>query len=218
MPRKPVILSDQCPYHLTARVNNRDAFPIEMSEVWEIFSRDLYALSFLYNFRLHSAVLMPNHFHLIVSTPDKNLSAGMKFFMQQLTRDITFAARRSNRVFGKRYHWSIIQDRFYFWNAFKYVYQNPLRANLCTRVEDYPFSTLNGLVGGNHLLIPIVPELGRDSLFVGDLNEGKVLEWLNTRFEETAEERLKSGFHKRVFTPRVLEWRKATDLLRQQLM
>jgi putative transposase len=94
---------------------------------------------------LHAYCVMPNHFHLIVGpTLGPNLSA----FMHRLT--LTHS-NRWHRHFGTRGTGPVYQGRFkafaienyeYFWAAIQYVQQNPVRAGLVARAEDWPWSSL----------------------------------------------------------------------------
>ena len=66
----------------------------------------------------------------------------MKFFNQNLGRSIARSANRINRIFGSPYRWSIIDTDNYYFNVYRYVYQNPVRAQLIDRIEKYSYSTL----------------------------------------------------------------------------
>lgn len=144
-----------------------------MPLVWEIMSEQLYFLNIAFNVQIHAFVLMSNHFHLLISTPEANLSAAMAVFMRETSRAITKSAHRINNTYGQRFSRTIIGSNHYFLHAYKYVYRNPVKAGLCDRVETYPYSTLNGLLGLSHLLIPIA----EDTTLFSDL-EG-TLNWLN---------------------------------------
>lgn len=70
MGRKIVQLSSLHPYHVTARTNNQDWFDVNMDYVFGIFTNVSTESIKRYNILFHSFVLMDNHFHMIVSTPD----------------------------------------------------------------------------------------------------------------------------------------------------
>ncbi len=74
MPRAHAILQSEFPYNISARCINRDWFQIPMEEVWIIFCEELAETIQKHNLQVHSFVLMSNHFHLIASTPDANIS------------------------------------------------------------------------------------------------------------------------------------------------
>lgn len=162
------------PYHISSRCINKEWFHSPLPEVWEIFSEQLYLVQKLFNLRIHSFVLMSNHFHLLVTAPDLNLSESMNYFLRESSRQILHSNERINRTFAARFFRSRIQSYHHFMTVYKYVYRNPVEAQLCDYVEEYPWSTLNGLLGLSRLLIPVE----EDPLL--DTNEfSQTLKWLN---------------------------------------
>jgi len=82
--------------------------------------------------RIHAYVLMANHYHLLLETPEPNLSAGMKWLQSTYTNRYN----RRHRVFGH-----LFQGRFkalvldgsepmYFQVVSTYIHLNPARAGL----------------------------------------------------------------------------------------
>src|SRR4051812_21996239 len=110
MPRKSLIRSDRLPYHVTARANNREAFHLPMEVVWRVFECQCFEISVLFGARIHSFVLMNNHFHMLISTPHEDLGEVMMHFMRSGTRLLNLISGRSGRVFGARYFWSLIEN------------------------------------------------------------------------------------------------------------
>jgi REP element-mobilizing transposase RayT len=151
-----------------------------MKEVWDIFSRYLYFVTLAYGIRIHSFVLMNNHFHLLVTTPEANLDKAMNYLMREVSRCIGHEAGRINQIFGAPYHRTVIKNRLYYQHAYKYVYRNPIEAGICQKAQDYPFSTIRGILGFDHLPFPAFDNL---DLIV---NPGKQLEWLNTPYPEAS--------------------------------
>lgn len=168
-------MQSELPYHLCARSNGKDWFALETRIVWDIMSDYLHFVHHAFNVRIHSFVLMDNHFHMIASFPDGNLSAALNYLIRETSRAIGRSSNRINHVFGGRTFRSCLGDYRYFEHAYKYIYRNPVEAGLCMRVEEYPFSTLQGLLGLAHSIIPVE----EDSL-IFDGNVGETLKWLNT--------------------------------------
>jgi putative transposase len=175
MPRPKAILQSTYPYNLSARCANRERFPIPLDEVWAILCEELYMARMLHDLRVHSLVLMSNHFHLIASTPLANISEAMRRFMEMSSKRISARAGRSNQIWGRRHFKSVLGGSAYYLNAYKYNYFNPVKAGITERCEDYRFSTLAGLLGVERLLLP----LEEDQLLMADAEE--VLRWLNRR-------------------------------------
>jgi putative transposase len=201
MVRKILIDSRVHPYHLTARANNREHFPGKPSYLWKVFTDELYLQSHLYSLRVHAFVLMPNHFHMIATPTDLSIDVTMKLFIGSVTRTINSKYQRWGRVFGGRYHWSLIRDPLYYAHAVKYVYRNPVKANLAEVVEGYPFSTYAGLVGRNRLPVSIdSPHGGLDRyMFNGASHMGDLSGWLNTPNRKEVEDAIRLGLKSKTF-------------------
>ncbi|MCB0403664.1 MAG: transposase [Bdellovibrionales bacterium] len=141
MPRKPIIRSDNLPYHVSGRSNNKEWFYLEMPEVWDIFSEKLLLVSMEYGAQVIAFVLMHNHYHLLLTTPRANLDRIMNYLMREVSRSIGKKSGRINHVFGGRYYWSLIDNALYFSHAYRYVYRNPVEAGICRSVGEFAFST-----------------------------------------------------------------------------
>jgi putative transposase len=143
MPRKNLIRSSLGLYHLTNRSNNKEWFYIPLNEVWEITTSLLTLCSERYGLELYAYVLMSNHYHMIVGTPQANIDAIMRFFQTEVARAIQRKAGRINHVFGNRYKWSFLRNASAVACGFKYVLRNPVRATLTSKVEAYRFSSFH---------------------------------------------------------------------------
>jgi REP element-mobilizing transposase RayT len=155
MPTIPFQVSTENPYQITGRCLNREWFAVPIEVVWRILSDQLYFISHAYEIKIHQFVVMNNHFHLMASTPTGSISSAMQFFMSQTSRCLAKEANRINHIWGARFYRSEITSEFHFLNAYKYNYLNPVRAKICKRAEDYPYSTLSGKIGRTHLIVPV---------------------------------------------------------------
>ena len=94
--------------------------------------------------RLHAYCLMDNHFHLLIETPNPNLSAGM----QRLKSDYAayFNGRHSfeGHLFQQRFGSRLIETEEYFADALRYIALNPVKAGLCGHPSDWPWSSFYG--------------------------------------------------------------------------
>jgi REP element-mobilizing transposase RayT len=174
MARRIVPISTEFPYHVSARCNNREWFRIPLKDVWAIMEDYLIFVHRNYDFEILSFVLMANHFHLLVRTPEGNLSEGMNYFMRETSRQIGYESKRINHIYKGRFHRSLITNPHYFLHAYKYVYRNPVEVGIVDCVTKYPYSTLNRKLGLNPSYIPLVED---DTLW-GSFES--TLEWLNT--------------------------------------
>jgi putative transposase len=196
MPRKPIIYSDFHPYHISARSNNRDWFDLPLDYCFGIFSNVLIKVIKNYHFELHAFVLMDNHLHMIVTTPKANISDGMRYFMTETARGIRVKSQRINHVYGGRYKPCLIPTTEYYAACIKYVYQNPVKARIVERVENYNFSTI--ACNSNKLKRLIVsPSHGHDALLpIADRDK---LNWYNLPTTENENQGIKLALRRSSF-------------------
>jgi hypothetical protein len=114
----------------------------------------------------------------------------MLFLHREVARQANKKTKRINHFFGGRYKWCLIQNENYFWNATKYIFQNPMKAFICKRVEEYPFSSFNTDVNFWHM-----------SDFFGDRDKKIILDlnWLNQSFTKEVNDAIGKGLRRRIF-------------------
>ncbi len=173
MARSKVILQSEFPYHVNARCINREWFNLPMDLVWDIMCRQLNYIWYVHDARILAFVLMSNHWHLKLRTPNSNVSQILHHFMRETSRELTYAGNRINQTYGGRNFKTIIDSERYFGHAYKYIYLNPVKAGLAARPEDYPYSSLYGLLGKARQPFPVE----EDTKLFDDV-EG-TLHWLN---------------------------------------
>ncbi len=183
------------PYHITARCPNRRPFPLPLSEIWTLFQFHLSLVHYRYDLKIHAAVLMPNHFHMICRTGSVPIGKCMSVFMGELSKDINFRANRINQNWGGRHYKCVIPNYRHMINTYKYVYQNPKRAHLCRHVEEWPYSTLNGLLGLSRLEIPLEP----DAILFNPNFDQQELKWLNRMPNEDDLQSIRKALRKKSF-------------------
>jgi putative transposase len=106
---------------------------------------------------VHAYVLMGNHYHLLLETPEGNLVDGMKWFQGTYTQRINAWQGRRGHLFQGRYKAQLInseqRDANYFQVVSDYIHLNPARARMIgkgkrwERLRDYPWSSVP-LYGG----------------------------------------------------------------------
>lgn len=199
MPRKAIERSRDNYYHITARSNNREYFFLPMDEVWEVMSAKLECLQREHGIRIAAFVLMNNHFHLLVLTPNLDIDRLMYFLMKGVTLEIQKRTKRINKIFGGRYKGSMIDSYEYLMNVYKYIYRNPVEAKLVTRAEAYLYSSLyfknktdNRM---SFQLESVLPYFALDTYE----NQGE-LEWLNQSFSPDESKSIKTGLQKTIFS------------------
>lgn len=143
MPRKKLIRQSQFPYHVTIRTNNKNWFQLPLSEVWNICKEALvFALS-KNSVDIHCFVLMSNHYHLLLSTPNSDIDKFMRSFNSRVSLLITRSTSEINRKFNSPYSWCIVEGENYLQNVYRYIYQNPVRSGVTKNCQSYPFSSIH---------------------------------------------------------------------------
>jgi putative transposase len=110
-----------------------------------------------HGWRVHAWVLMDNHFHLLLETPQANLVTGMQRLMGTYSQGWNRARLRRGHVFQGRYKSVPVTgtdaDANYFRIVADYIHLNPARAGLAGGkhgpVIDYKWSSLPSFVKGN---------------------------------------------------------------------
>lgn len=194
MPRRPRSLDPIFPLHVTGRVNDRQPFPTRLDVTWEILVDYLFLLNHGYEIDVMSFVLMPNHFHLLCLDPKLNLSKGMAHFMRETSREINLISGHEDQVWGGPYFNSVIKSPLYYLHAYKYIYRNPVRAGICAKVEEYPFSSLSILLGNRWSALPLTYD---STFFEGGVTS--CLDWLNTDYSKVENDSIRAALNKSTF-------------------
>ncbi|HEU0197843.1 MAG TPA: transposase, partial [Nevskiaceae bacterium] len=100
-----------------------------------------------FNWLVHAYCLMGNHYHLLVETPDGNLSQGMRHLNGVYTQFNNRQHRRVGHLFQGRYKSVLIQKEAYLLEVSRYVALNPVRARMIRHAEDWPWSHYRAVVG-----------------------------------------------------------------------
>ncbi len=110
-----------------------------------------------HGWRVHAWVLMDNHFHLLVETPEANLATGMKLLLGSFSQGWNRRRLRRGHVFQGRYKSIPVNasdsDPHYFRIAADYIHLNPARAGLAGgkrgALLGYAWSSLPSHAKGN---------------------------------------------------------------------
>lgn len=133
-------------YHVTSRGNGRKSIFKDESDK-ELFLSRLEKVNKLYNWLCYAYCLMNNHYHLIIETPEGNLSRGMRQINGIYTQMFNKRHRKTGHIFQGRYKAILIQKESHLLEACRYVVLNPVRAKIVQKPEDYKWSSYRGTVG-----------------------------------------------------------------------
>ena len=133
-------------YHVTSRGDRRE----------DIFFGDADRLAWLeilgsvckrFNWACHAWCQMDNHYHVVVETPEGNLSQGMRQLNGVYTQYVNRTYDRVGHVFQGRYKAILVERDAYLLELSRYVVLNPVRAKMVKRPELWAWSSYRSMIG-----------------------------------------------------------------------
>jgi len=127
-------------YHITTRGNAQN----------NIFRDDQDRENFLdilnetvkrHNWLCHAYCLMNNHYHLLIETPEANLSLGMRQINGVYTQRYNKRHKQVGHVFQGRYKAILVDKENYLLELCRYVVLNPVRAGLVELPEHWQWGS-----------------------------------------------------------------------------
>ncbi len=142
MARPPRIEYAGAVYHVLNRGNYRqDLFAV--AGAGASFEQTLFDACARFGWRLHAYVLMPNHYHLCVETPDGRLAAGMQWLQSTFANRFNRWTGDHGHVFQGRYKALLVEAGDSLLRVVNYIHLNPVRAGLqrIATLGDYEMSS-----------------------------------------------------------------------------
>ena len=133
-------------YHVTSRGNEKKAvFKDDLDR--ENFLNTLQQVNKRYNWLCHAYCLMTNHYHLLIETPDANLSLGMRQLNGVYTQLFNKRRKRSGHLFQGRFKGILIQKDSHLLEVCRYVVLNPIRAGMLKGPQQWNWSSFRATAG-----------------------------------------------------------------------
>jgi len=151
------------PHHVTQRGNRRLETFFD-DEDYEVYLRLMREWCDSAGVEVWAYCLMPNHVHLIVvPESEDSLAKGIGEAHRRYTRHINFKKSWKGYLWQGRFA-SFPMDEYYLLAACRYVELNPVRAKMCTRPEEYRWSSATAhLTREDDVLVKVKPMLERVS-------------------------------------------------------
>ncbi len=140
MPRLARAIAVGCAHHITQRGNNRqDVFSAD--EDRQVYLELLQEQAQKYSLEVLAYCLMTNHVHLVaIPHEEESLAQAIGRTHFRYTQYINRFHRRSGHLWQGRFY-SCALDGRHLWPTLKYVELNPVRAKVCRRAWQYPWSS-----------------------------------------------------------------------------
>jgi putative transposase len=133
-------------YHITSR-GNRKKPVFKDDRDRENFLNTLQHVNKRYNWICHAYCLMTNHYHLLIETPEGNLSLGMRQINGVYTQLFNKWHGKNGHLFQGRYKAILIQKDSHLLEVCRYVVLNPVRARIVEKPEEYTWSSYLATAG-----------------------------------------------------------------------
>lgn len=136
---------------------------------YELFISLLEEARFITQMRILAFTIMPNHWHLeLYPREDRDLCAFMHFLTNGHTRKVHALTKTTGTgpLYQGRYKSFLIESDAHYLTVLKYIERNPVRAKLCSRVEEWRWGSawlrLHGSGKQQELLddgpVPLLPD------------------------------------------------------------
>ncbi len=127
-------------YHVTSRGNERKAIYAEDAD-FDLFLEVLAQVCQRFNWVVHAYCLMTNHYHLLLETPEPNLSQGMRQLNGVYTQQFNRRHHRVGHLFQGRYKAILVQKDSHLLEVCRYIVLNPVRAGMADTCSQWPWSS-----------------------------------------------------------------------------
>ncbi len=133
-------------YHVTSRGDRREPIYLDDQDR-ELWLDTLAMVCERFNWRVHAYCLMTNHYHIVVETPEANLSKGMRQLNGVYTQRFNQRHQMSGHLFQGRFKGILVERDAYLLELGRYVVLNPVRAQMVDSPESWPWSSYLAMVG-----------------------------------------------------------------------
>ena len=127
-------------YHVTSRGDRREDIFLDDTDR-ELWLTTLTQCCERFNWAIHAWCQMSNHYHLLIETPEANLSAGMRQLNGVYTQLVNRRHQRVGHVFQGRYKAILVDRDSYLLELSRYVVLNPVRAKMVKHVRQWKWSS-----------------------------------------------------------------------------
>lgn len=133
-------------YHITARGNGRESTFLSDDDrilFYEVLTQVVERFGWL----CHAWCLMTNHYHLMIETPNGNLSRGMRHLNGVYTQRFNRAHDRVGHVFQGRYKAILVEKDSHLLALCRYIVRNPVAAGMVSDTASWLWSSYRATAG-----------------------------------------------------------------------
>lgn len=151
VPRQARKISQSGIYHVIMRgINQQTIF--EDDEDYTKFLQILSDCKAISEFKLFAYCLMSNHIHILIKPEIEPLEQIFKRIGSRFVYWYNIKYKRQGHLFQDRFKSESVEDDSYFLTVVRYIHQNPVKAGVCGRVQNYKFSSFSDYINDGELI------------------------------------------------------------------
>lgn len=137
-------------YHIVFRgISRQNIF--EESQDYEKMLKKIKKVKDEFEYNIYAYCLMSNHAHLFIKEKhERDIVKIMSKILSQYAGWFNRKYLRNGVLFGERYKSEAIEDERYLFSLVRYIHQNPRKAGMVDKLEDYKWSSYNEYINPNN--------------------------------------------------------------------
>ncbi len=145
-------------FHIMTQGINK-SYIFDKAEDIKFYIKNMYQLVKEHHIRIIAYCIMNNHAHILIEAQSVNeLSKYMQRLNTRYGKYYNKKYQRVGYVFRDRYKSEGIYGEKHLYSCIKYIYDNPVKAGICQRAKEYPYSNfkeINKDLDDNYVFIDI---------------------------------------------------------------
>lgn len=137
-------------YHVSnCGIKGRNLFPDKA--YYELFIDVVHQMCDIYQIECHAYCMLKNQYHLLLHTPQNNLSMAMRHLASVYAQHYNRVSDANGPLFRGRYEAMVIDANDYLPRVTRYIHQLPVDSGVVTVPEDYQWSSYQAYIGENNV-------------------------------------------------------------------
>lgn len=140
MSRRNRLIYNGAIYHIYQRGNNKE-FIFEDDNMKSFILHTLEKYQRKLDYEVLAYVIMNNHYHLLLRANESPIGDIMFYLNNPLGKYVNGKLNRTGHVFEGRYKCKLVENDAYLIWLLRYIHRNPVKANICSNVDDYKWTS-----------------------------------------------------------------------------
>ena len=152
MPRMPRQKSESGIYHIMLRGINQQVI-FENEEDYFKFIETLKDYKAVSEYKIFAYCLMSNHIHILIKVEKEDLDLIIKRIAGSYVYWYNWKYYRKGHLFQDRFKSEAVEDDSYFLTVLRYIHQNPVKASVVKKIDQYKFSSYNSYITNDNCIV-----------------------------------------------------------------